>query len=70
MADVAKLLDPDDGADDVRVDARSEEDVRRWSKKLGVPADEFREAAEKAGPRLGDIRQHLVGGFTKPGPSS
>jgi hypothetical protein len=27
-------------------------------------------AAEQAGPRLGDIRQHLIGGFTAARPTS
>jgi hypothetical protein len=56
--------------DEVRIDPRSEADLERWSKKLGVPEDEFRRAAEQAGPRIGDIRQHLVGGFTGAGPTS
>ncbi len=70
MANVADLLNPDDGSDDVHVDVRSDEDVQRWSRKLGVSAEEFRKAAIQAGPRLGDIRQHLVGGFTGAGPTS
>ena len=41
-----------------------------WSSRLGVPKDEFRRAAERAGPRIGDIRQHLIGGFTSAGPTS
>jgi hypothetical protein len=55
---------------DVRVDPRREQAVDYWSSRLGVPKDEFRRAAERAGPRIGDIRQHLIGGFTSAGPTS
>ena len=54
----------------VRIDPRSDADVNRWSARLGVPQEEFRRAAERAGPRIGDIRQHLIGGFTTAGPTS
>jgi hypothetical protein len=53
-----------------RIDARSESDLERWSKRLNVPKDELRRTAERVGPRLGDIRQHLVGGFNAKGPTS
>jgi len=56
--------------EDARVDLRNPADLDAWAKRLGVPADEFRRAAEQAGPRIGDIRQHLVGGFSSSGPSS
>jgi Protein of unknown function (DUF3606) len=55
---------------DVRIDPRREQDVDYWAGRLGVPKGEFRRAAEQAGPRLGDIRQHLIGGFTSAGPTS
>ena len=51
--------------EDTRIDARSDEDLDRWSKRLKVPKDELRKVAERVGPRLGDIRQHLVGGFNQ-----
>lgn len=54
----------------VRVDPRDDADVTFWAERLGVPKDEFRRAAERAGPRIGDIRQHLIGGFTTAGPTS
>ena len=54
----------------VHVDPRDDADVERWAKRLGVPVEEFRLAAERAGPRIGDIRQHLIGGFTTAGPTS
>jgi Protein of unknown function (DUF3606) len=54
----------------IRIDPRSENDLEYWSSRLGVPKEEFRRAAEHAGPRIGDIRQHLIGGFTAAGPTS
>jgi hypothetical protein len=55
---------------DVRIDPRRESDIEVWARRLGISKDEFRRAAEQAGPRLGDIRQHLIGGFTAAGPTS
>jgi hypothetical protein len=52
------------------VDPRREADVEYWAGRLGISKDELRRAAEQAGPRLGDIRQHLIGGFTAAGPTS
>jgi hypothetical protein len=58
------------GDEDARVDARNPEEVRRWAERVGVSAEEFQRAAERAGPRIGDIRQHLIGGFSSNGPTS
>jgi hypothetical protein len=55
---------------DVKIDPRRESDIEVWARRLGISRDEFRRAAEQAGPRLGDIRQHLIGGFTAAGPTS
>jgi hypothetical protein len=55
---------------DVKIDPRRESDIDLWARRLGISKDEFRRAAEQAGPRLGDIRQHLIGGFTAAGPTS
>ena len=55
---------------DTRVDPRSDADIEHWAQRLGVPKDELRRAAERAGPRIGDIRQYLIGGFTTAGPTS
>ena len=63
------VLGLDDG-EDARIDPKSEADIETWARKLGVPREEFRRAAEQAGPCIRDIRQHLVGGFTKAGPGS
>ncbi|HYE90258.1 MAG TPA: DUF3606 domain-containing protein [Terriglobales bacterium] len=46
-----------------RIDPRNEADLERWSAKLKVSKEELRKAAERVGPRLGDIRQNLVGAF-------
>jgi len=56
--------------DDVRIDVRDEKQLECWANKLKIPKDQFKRAAEQAGPRIGDIRQHLVGGFTRGGPTS
>jgi hypothetical protein len=53
-----------------KVDPRRDADVEYWAGRLGISKDEFRRAAEQAGPRLGDIREHLIGGFTAAGPTS
>jgi hypothetical protein len=55
--------------DDELVDF-SQQALRSWAQFLGVPEAEFRKAAEQVGPRLRDIRQHLIGGFTTAGPTS
>ncbi len=56
--------------DDIKLDLHDRAELDRWADRLRVPRDEFRRAAEQAGPRLGDIRQHLIGGFTAAGPTS
>ena len=56
--------------EEARVDPRRADDVERWARRLGVSKEEFKRAAEHAGPRLGDIHQHLIGGFTSAGPTS
>ena len=55
---------------DVKIDPRRDRDIEVWAGRLGISQEEFRRAAERAGPRLGDIRQHLIGGFTAAGPTS
>jgi hypothetical protein len=63
-----KQLPPEE--ENARVDPRSDADMARWARRLGIPQAEFKRAAERAGPRLGDIHQHLIGGFVPAGPSS
>jgi len=57
-----KSVSPQD--EDKRLDPRSEQDLDYWSERMDVPKSELKRAAEQAGPRIGDIRQHLVGGFS------
>jgi hypothetical protein len=54
----------------LRVDPRRDEDLEHWARRLGISKAELKRAAEQAGPRLGDIREHLIGGFTPAGPTS
>ena len=56
--------------DDIRLDLNNDAELDRWADKLCIPRDEFRRAAKQAGPRLGDVREHLIGGFSSGGPSS
>ncbi len=51
-------LDKDD-----RIDVRDEASLERWAKRLKVSKEELRKVAERVGPKVGDIRQNLVGGF-------
>jgi hypothetical protein len=39
--------------DDIKLDLHNRAELDQW-------------AAEQAGPRLGDIRQHLINGFSPP----
>lgn len=56
--------------ENARIDARNDADLEHWAQRLKVPKEELRKAAERVGPRLGDIRQNLVGGFNAKGPTS
>jgi Protein of unknown function (DUF3606) len=53
-----------------RIDAGSEADLERWARRWKVSKDELRRAIERVGPRVEDVRQYLIGGFTAPGPTS
>lgn len=53
----------DEPDENERVDVRDEAGLERWAKRLKVPKEELRKVAERVGPRVGDIRQNLVGGF-------
>jgi Protein of unknown function (DUF3606) len=64
------LPEIDEKEQNTKVDPRREADVDYWAGRLRISKEEFRRAAEQAGPRLGDIRQHLIGGFTAAGPTS
>ncbi|HYE32157.1 MAG TPA: DUF3606 domain-containing protein [Methylomirabilota bacterium] len=45
--------------DDIRINVNQEHELRDWSKKLGVTADELRDAVKKAGPLVADVRKQL-----------
>jgi hypothetical protein len=46
-------------ADDERIDAQNDDDIRRWAKTLGVENVAIIDAVRKVGPRVGDVRRHL-----------
>ena len=52
------------------IDADSDADLTRWSKRWKVSKEELRRAIQRVGSRAEDVRQHLIGGFSPPGPSS
>jgi hypothetical protein len=56
-----KPVPPQD--EDAHLDPRSDKDLNYWAERMDVPKEELKRAAEQAGPRIGDIRQHLIGGF-------
>ena len=56
--------------ENAKIDPRNAAEIEQWAARLGVPIDELKRAAERAGPRVGDIHQHLIGGFSAAGPTS
>jgi hypothetical protein len=56
--------------DESRIDLNSDEDLSRWSDRWKVSKAKLRRAIEHVGPRVKDGREHLIGGFTKPGPTA
>lgn len=59
-----------DSEDESRIDINSDADLARWSEHWKVSKEELRRAIEHVGPRVKDVRQHLIGGFTPAGPTS
>src|SRR3954471_5194544 len=47
--------------DDARINVEQEHELRYWSEKFGVTADEIRQAVKAAGPMVKDVRQKLAG---------
>jgi uncharacterized protein DUF3606 len=45
--------------DDSRININQDYEVRYWTEKLGVSADELRSAVAKAGPVVKHVREHL-----------
>ena len=56
--------------DNERIDPKDESALSYWSEQWRVPKPELRHAIEKVGPKVADVRRHLVGGFTPAGPTS
>ena len=50
-------------ADDERIDADDDDDIRRWAQTLGVENVAIIDAVNKVGPRVGDVRRHLDQGM-------
>ena len=46
-------------ADDERIDANNDDDIRRWAKTLGVENVAIIDAVRKVGPKLGDVRRYF-----------
>ena len=46
-------------ADGARINVAQEHEVRYWSKKFGVSANELRSAVAEVGPMVKNVRDHL-----------
>ena len=46
-------------ADRVEIDTQDEDVVRYWAQELGVSADDLTSAAQKVGPSVKALREHL-----------
>ena len=42
-----------------RIDVSEDDELRYWTKELGVSADELKSAVQKVGPMAKDVREHL-----------
>jgi hypothetical protein len=58
MADNPSARGPQDRQ---RIDIHQEHELRYWTEKLGVTADELREAVEAVGPMVNDVEQRVRG---------
>ena len=47
------------GSPPSRIDVSEDDEVRYWTKALGVSADELKSAVQEVGPMAMDVRQHL-----------
>ena len=45
--------------DDIRVNVHEPYEVRDWAKTLGVTPDQLRDAVEKVGPMVKDVKKQL-----------
>ena len=46
--------------DDVRIDVESEQALAYWARTFGVSIGELRAAVARVGPRVKDVRDHLL----------
>ncbi|RQP22807.1 DUF3606 domain-containing protein [Piscinibacter terrae] len=51
--------DKSGGQDRTRINTSQDYEVRDWSKKFGVSADQLREAVKAVGPNAKDVEAHL-----------
>ena len=56
--------------EDARIDVNEEQSLEYWCKAWHVSKDDLRRAVDQVGPRVKDVRQHLIGGFNASGPTS
>jgi hypothetical protein len=45
--------------DDSRINVKQEHEVSYWKNKLGVTAEQLKQAVRKVGDRVRDVRQHF-----------
>jgi Protein of unknown function (DUF3606) len=45
--------------DDSRINVKQEREVSYWKNKLGVTAEQLKQAVRKVGDRVKDVRQHF-----------
>lgn len=45
--------------DDQRINIEQDHEVSYWAKELGISPNELRQAVQRAGPMVKDVRQHL-----------
>ncbi len=46
-------------ADDSRINVHQDYELQYWSQKFGVSPEELRQAVQKVGPMVKDVRRHL-----------
>lgn len=46
-------------ADDARININESYELQYWSEKFNVTREQLRDAVEKAGPAVEDVRKHL-----------
>lgn len=46
-------------ADDSRINVHQDYELQYWSQRLGVSPEQLRQAVQKVGPMVKDVRRHL-----------